>query len=88
GKPCYLEGRDAAGTIPRYFSKEDYVVDLCEDFKQDYAKRKVLLHWKDDGHPNAEGYKLIGHAVSRHFKRWWQGQTKNGSKKTSLSVSR
>jgi hypothetical protein len=68
-KDCYLDvnGRDAGDRIPTYFSKDDNVIDLGGDFKKDYEKRKVLLHWENDAHPNAEGYELIGRLIYKYF---------------------
>jgi lysophospholipase L1-like esterase len=67
-KWVYLHNADShVGKISYYFLKGDYAYETSDDFKKDYDKRKVMLHWDKDGHPNREGYKLISEIISKRF---------------------
>lgn len=64
-KTCYLEQRDAASLIPKYFRENETAIDLCQDFKAEYEESGTQLHWQHDDHPNQAGTTLIAKAVLR-----------------------
>jgi hypothetical protein len=65
-----LNNLSASQRIPLFFSENDSVIDLFDDLKNDFAQRKRPLYWKDDVHPNSEGYRSIAQSIFKHFSQW------------------
>ncbi len=66
-----LENYDASAyPVFKLFSRDDYVIDVFDDFQNDLKHRKIPLYWENDGHPNEEGYNLIAHSIFKYFTQW------------------